>query len=326
MSYLEEHRNEIFKKYSNEELIKDCNNFVNGGGRLTKFLNHFFEELIFESSTSRGQYYSPMDALKDDEYIKWIIEYTESKPNFYTGNQVANIKSFFRNGGRKGGKVANFPPKVARDIYTRYFDNVTEPLNCLDTSSGFGSRMSAVLLSGNNYYSTDPNPNLHEKLFECAKWMYDNGFIKENQHCELIKQGSEVFVEEWENMMDVSFTSPPYFNLEKYCDDDSASTQNYDNYDLWLENFAKPTIDNTYKYLKIGSYAMINIKNMTNGKKLNLFDDWLELFNQHKGFEFVEIFNMEQTSKKVVGLYANYDKSKANNQNIEPVMVFRKVF
>ena len=326
MSYLDEHRDEIFKKYSDEELIKDCNSFVNGGGRLTKFLNHFFEELIFESSTSRGQYYSPMDALKDDEYINWIIKYTESKPNFYTGNQVANIKSFFRNGGRKGGKVANFPPKVARDIYTRYFDNVTEPLNCLDTSSGFGSRMSAVLLSGNNYYSTDPNPKLHEKLFECAKWMYDNGFIKENQHCELIKQGSEVFVEEWENMMDVSFTSPPYFNLEKYCDDNSASTQNYDNYDLWLENFAKPTINNTYKYLKIGSYAMINIKNMTNGKKLNLFDDWLELFNQHEGFEFVEIFNMEQTSKKVVGLYANYDKSKANNQNIEPVMVFRKVF
>ena len=186
--------------------------------------------------------------------------------------------------------------------------------------------MSAVLLSGNNYFSTDPNPKLHDKLFECAKWMYDNGFIKQNQHCELIKQGSEVFVEEWENMMDVSFTSPPYFNLEKYCDDNSASTQNYDNYDLWLENFAKPTIDNTYKYLKIGSYAMINIKNMTNGKKLNLFDDWLELFNQHEGFEFVEIFNMEQTSKKVVGLYANYDKSKANNQNIEPVMVFRKVF
>lgn len=326
MSYLDEHRDEIFKKYSDEELIKDCNSFVNGGGRLTKFLNHFFEELIFESSTSRGQYYSPMDALKDDEYIKWIIEYTESKPKFYTGNQVANIKSFFRNGGRKGGKVANFPPKVARDIYTRYFDNVTEPLNCLDTSSGFGSRMSAVLLSGNSYYSTDPNPNLHEKLFECAKWMYDNGFIKENQHCELIKQGSEVFVEEWENMMDVSFTSPPYFNLEKYCDDNSASTQNYDNYDLWLENFAKPTINNTYKYLKIGGYAMINIKNMTNGKKLNLFDDWLELFKQHEGFEFVEIFNMEQTSKKVVGLYANYDKSKANNQNIEPVMVFRKVF
>ena len=70
---------------------------------------------------------------------------------------------------------------------------------------------------------------------------------------------------------------------------------------------------------------MINIKNMTNGKKLNLFDDWLELFKQHDGFELVEIFNMEQTSKKVVGLYANYDTNKAKNQNVEPVMVFRKV-
>ena len=31
MSYLDEHYNEIFKKYSDEELIKDCNSFVNGG-------------------------------------------------------------------------------------------------------------------------------------------------------------------------------------------------------------------------------------------------------------------------------------------------------
>ena len=88
MSYLDEHRNEIFKKYSNEELKKDCENFINGKGKLQKFLNHFFEELIFESSTSRGQYFSPMDALKDDDYINWIIEYTKSKPKFYTSNEI----------------------------------------------------------------------------------------------------------------------------------------------------------------------------------------------------------------------------------------------
>lgn len=187
--------------------------------------------------------------------------------------------------------------------------------------------MSAVLLSGNNYFSTDPNPKLHDKLFECAKWMYDNGFIKENQKCELVRQGSEIFIPEWEEIMDVSFTSPPYFNLEKYCDDESASTKNYDNYDLWLEYFAKPTIDNTYRYLKVGGYAMINIKNMTNGKKLNLFDDWGKLFTEHGGYEFVEIFDMEQTSKKVVGKYANYsDKLDENyNQAKEPIMCFRKV-
>lgn len=268
-----------------------------------------------------------MDALKDDEYVKWIINYTESKPNFYTGNQIANIKSFFRNGGRKGGKVANFPPKVARDIYLRYFPNKTKPLNCLDTSCGFGSRMSSVILSENNYYGFDPNSKLQKKLFECAKFYYDNGFVKEGQICELYEQGSEIFVEELEGTMDVSFTSPPYFNLEKYSDDESASTKNYDNYDLWIEEFAKPTIINTYKYLKIGGYAMINIKNMTNGKKIPLFDDWLKLFNEIEGFEFVEVFEMEQTSKKVVGKYANYSDKLDNNYNQakEPVMVFKKV-
>ena len=32
MNYLEQHYNEIFKKYSDEELIKDIFSYVNGGG------------------------------------------------------------------------------------------------------------------------------------------------------------------------------------------------------------------------------------------------------------------------------------------------------
>lgn len=42
MSYLTEHKNEIFKKYSTEELLKDIDSFQNGKGKLNKVLNHFF--------------------------------------------------------------------------------------------------------------------------------------------------------------------------------------------------------------------------------------------------------------------------------------------
>ena len=35
MTYLEQHRDEIFKKYSEEELSKDVDNYVSGKGRLT---------------------------------------------------------------------------------------------------------------------------------------------------------------------------------------------------------------------------------------------------------------------------------------------------
>lgn len=43
MSYLSEHYDEIFKKYSDEELLADINSFINGGGNLNKVLSHFFQ-------------------------------------------------------------------------------------------------------------------------------------------------------------------------------------------------------------------------------------------------------------------------------------------
>lgn len=327
MNYLEEHYNEIFKKYTDEELNKDIVNYINGGGRLSKVLNHFFKECIYKCTNQRGKK-TPYDALQCQEDIDYIINYTNSKSNFYTGSEVANIESFFRNGGRLACKVANFPPKEARDIYFRYFPNAlvdkNNKLNILDTSCGFGSRMSSVLLSGHNYFGFDPNIELQDKLFECAKYYYDNGYIDDSQICFLYPIGSENFVSELENTIDVSFTSPPYFNLETYSNDNSESTKNYNNYSLWLEKFAKPTIYNTYRYLKVGGYAMINIKNSTRGNKEKLFDDWYNIFCSIDGFEPYEIFEMSQTSVKVVGKYANYDPKNYQNAK-EPIMCFRKV-
>ena len=331
MSYLDLHRDEIFKKYTKEELIKDVENYKYGKGRLTKVLNHFFKELIFEAQAPRGNK-SPMEALQNDEDMAFILQYINTKPNFYTGSEIANVESFFRNAGRLAQKVANFCPKNAREIYFKYFPNALDNgvdgggqrLNCLDTSCGFGSRMSAVLLSGHNYCGFDPNIELQAKLKECKDFYYENNLIDEKQRCGLYSCGSEIYKPELNNLFDVSFTSPPYFNLEKYANDDSASTKNYNNYRLWLDEFAKPTIENTYKYLKVYGYAMINIKNLTRGKKEPLFDDWFNIFNNHSGFEFVEILEMKHQSKKNYTMNCNYNKEKYTGFK-EPIMVIRTV-
>ena len=56
--------------------------------------------------------------------MKIILEYIKSKPKFFTSDsEVANVKSCFRNSMSWVRKVANFPPKEARDIYFRYFPN-----------------------------------------------------------------------------------------------------------------------------------------------------------------------------------------------------------
>lgn len=213
-------------------------------------------------------------------------------------------------------------PQICK-AFGAYENRGGQHLNCLDTSCGFGSRMSAVLLSGHNYCGFDPNIELQAKLKQCKDFYYENNLIDKEQRCGLYSCGSEIYRPELSNLFDVSFTSPPYFNLEKYADDDSASTKNYNNYELWLKEFAKPTIENTYKYLKVGGYAMINIKNLTRGKKEPLFDDWFDIFSNHSGFEFVEILEMKHQSKKNYTMNCNYDKEKYTGFK-EPIMVFRK--
>lgn len=324
MSYLDEHRNEIFKKYTDGEMVKDVKQYKQGDGELTKVLNHFFKELIFESCGPRGKK-SPMEVLQNDDDMDFVLEYIKTKPRFYTGSEIQNVESFFRNGGRLAQKVANFCPKNARYIYFRYFaGRERENIYCIDTSCGFGARMSAVLLSGANYCGFDPNLKLVSKLKECAKFYFDNNLILPNQECQIYDCGSEIFKPELVDKFDVSFTSPPYFNIERYSNDNGASTKNYNNYELWLKEFVEPTIKNIYRYLKVGGYSMINIKNLTIGKREPLFDDWFRIFNHHGGFEFVEIFDMNHQSKKNYTMNCNYSKDKYQGFK-EPIMVFKKI-
>lgn len=321
MSFLSEHYNEIFKKFSETELINDINSFRYKKGRLTKLLNHYFKECIYNSKGIRGSK-TPMQALSNEKDVEWIIEYTKSKPKFYTGSTVSNVESFFRNGGRLATKVANFDPKNAREIYSRYANGGKKTI--LDTSSGFGTRMIVSLLCGHNYYGIDPNKELVKKLNECATFLKDNQQISNDQKYKIFCQGSETFIPELVNTCDIMFTSPPYFNLESYSSDNCESTKNYNNYSLWLEKFVEPTIKNIHQYLKVGGVAMINIKNLTTGGKQPLFNDWKERFENHGGFEFVEIFEINHQSKKNYTQKTNYSVEQYKGFK-EPIMVFRKV-
>ena len=320
MSYLEEHYDEIFKKYTTEELLKDIQSYQNGNGNLNKVLCHFFKEPMYKCAGKKANL-TPYDALSDDEIVDKILTYIRSKPNFFTNkNEVANVESALRNSFSWCRKVANFPPKEARNIYFRYYDINGSKINCLDTSMGFGSRMSAVLLSGHNYCGFDPNIILFRQLKKYKNFLIDNHILSSAQKCGLYKHGSEKYDAELENLFDVSFTSPPYFNLEKYYDDDSASSINYHDYKKWVNDFVIPTVDNTCAYLKVGGYAMINIKNLN--KKETCFDDFFGAFNAIPYMEYVETFDLT-FGKKQYGKQYNNEKGVINNT--EPIMVFKKV-
>ena len=211
MSYLNEHYNEIFKKYSTEELIKDILSYQTGNGNLYKVLNHFFEADMFKCCGKKTTI-SPWYCLQDKDLMDKILAYIKSKPKFFTSdNEVSNVKSCFRNSMSWVRKVANFPAKTARDIYFRYNDMNGERLNILDTSCGFGARMSAAVLSGtqHNYYGFDPNQELYNHLKDYESFLRKNGIIPDDLTIKIWCEGSERFENRIENNIDVMFTAPP---------------------------------------------------------------------------------------------------------------------
>lgn len=103
-------------------------------------------------------------------------------------------------------------------------------------------------------------------------------------------QGSEIFVNEWENKVGVAFSSPPYFNCESYRIGKQSYIEGVTTYDEWKNNYLFPTIDNIRRYLIDEGYFLINVKNITNkvGQRgtFNIEDDVKDYALKH-GFYFI---------------------------------------
>lgn len=314
--FLDKHNDKIFVKYDKDKLLRDVESYKSGKGNLYKILRHFFEQEMYKCKGRRGEK-TPMEALEDDDTMNYILEYIKSKPKFYASNDVANVKSFFRNAQRVASKVSNFPVREALGIYEKY-SKIGDTI--YDSSCGFGSRMCACILSGRNYIGSDPNLSLVEKLNECGSWLKNN--IKGVGDYRIIPHGSEI--EEPNIQVDLTFTSPPYYKLEKYGLDKTQSIIKYDTYDKWINGYARLTIDNCIKYTNVGGIIAINIKNSNDNKKYPLFNDWFNLLDNNKT-EYVETIEMKQSAKRQYG-NKHFTGVKGSMGLKEPIMVFQKKF
>lgn len=198
------------------------------------------------------------------------------------------------------------------DTVYRFLEKYTvEGDNYYDGSCGWGNRLCAALKADVNYFGTDPNKELHDKL----SIMY-NRFKKitnTKATADIRCQGSEFFISEYENKMDVAFTCPPYFFLEVYTED-QKNLYNM-TYDQWLNDFLYKTIDNTVRYLKDGGIYAITVKSFSN---YTIFEDTKTYLDKHKDLEFVELMEEELPNQPI------RNGSLVETKNIEYIQIYRK--
>ena len=111
---------------------------------------------------------------------------------------------------------------------------------------------------------------------------------------------------------DFIFTSPPYFDLEKYSDEPTQSYLRYPQYEEWVKGFLQPLIEKSYAYLKKGKYFAINV----HGEKLI---KEIKQLCEARGFILEDTLHMRLS--RMPGRGINKTKTKFKT---EPIFIWKK--
>ena len=179
----------------------------------------------------------------------------------------------------------------------------------LDTSTGYGGRLVGFMASRcHRYIGVDPLRLTHDGNVQMCQ---DLGF---SERVDLINRPVED-VESIDHTVDIAFTSPPYFSKEHYSNEETQSWIRYRTIEDWTSGFLVPMIRLQHRSLKIGSFSVINIADVTiENKHVGLVDATVESA-KNIGFELVTTLNYPLKRR-----FGTEDTTVAQ----EPVLVFRK--
>ena len=301
-------REQYYEKPPKDKVDKNLQKIAEGGKKTTEIERYYFKDLMSKVLLHHSKW-SIEEFLQNDDLIRSAFGRIKSNTKlYYSSSDITNLEKYFSLGGKGVAvKPTNFPIAHCDEILKMY--NVNN--NYYDYSCGWGIRLLSAMRNGINYYGTDPNYLLTERLEELH-----NDYDRVNNTSTFAKiytQGSEVFIPELENKIGVAFSSPPYFNLEDY----KVGNQSYKegmSYKEWLDNYFDKTVKNIHTYLVDGGYLILNIKNYA---KFNLIEDCVKICKDN-GFDYVTTHELKNISRIKC-------TKELNTTNNEGMYVFKKV-
>jgi len=252
---------------------------------------------------------SPMETFLDDDKFKSTIKkcWNWELKHYKGENKNSKLHKFHENRLRQSIKiytgtqsVSNFRPTAAKLIYEKYGGPVIRDMSC-----GWGGRLLGFLAASNtkHYIGTEPATRTYNGLLKMKK---DFSYLE--KQIDIYKQGSEDFIPE-KNSLDLCFTSPPYFDTEKYSDEPTQSYIKFPTENEWMNEFMRKTMENCYYGLKGGKYMLINIANTSKHK---FIEDSTIKIAEECGFTYKD--TLQLTLSSVMGAGYKY----------EPIFVFKK--
>lgn len=188
------------------------------------------------------------DANYRKQFARYAVEVAERVPPQNEYYKLIGI-------GTAGYQYVNeFQPYMARDIYKKY---VREGDKVLNPCAGWGGRLLGIascMFSDIEYVETDPSTETYQGLVKLKRFLRLG-----DQYKQYNLPFEELEVKE--NYFDFVFTSPPYFDTERYADEDTQSFKRYNSFETWRDAFLKPMIDKILFCMKDDGKCLLNVGN-----------------------------------------------------------------
>lgn len=311
---VDEYNNIVNGWYSkpNKKLINtEFNSLMKGKNKISNITRYYFLNLMSDVRLYKRKW-TINEVFTNIDLIRHMMAKIKKNPKLYKDPTLNdNLSKVFSLGGKGfASRPSNFPLKTVREVLEKYNTNG----NYYDFSCGWGVRLLGSLIHNVNYYGTDPNHLLVDKLNELStdyKLNKPNSLFNVNSTVDIRCQGSEQFIPEWQNKMGLIFSSPPYYALEDY-KHGNQSYKNNTTYDEWLSGYFTGTVNNIKKYLTDDGYFLININDYSKYQLLN--DTKAIIINA--GFTLVGYHKLNNVLR--------INSERNHNDNSELIMVFKK--
>lgn len=299
-------------KFFQEKKVNRIKNDVlglgnNQGQKLNRFL---FPNMMTAEPKGRGSN-SLKDRFFDDTKLKRAIricfEFREGDKLVYPTAIRRALELV------TGENIQNFKPQNARSIVEHLCPVLWGSI--YDYSAGYGGRLLGVSSSNMHYQYTgvDPNTETIENLKYLSSLIEQAYGHTSNLYCDV----SENFQPE---NIDLAFSSPPYFNLEKYCNEPTQCMIKCSTLDEWFELYVVPTMKNIHKGLNSQGVFATNIADykIAGNQEYQVVDRWISTADQ-LGFKYQTTIKMLLNTRPGVG-----NNKKEGREKWEGIYVFTK--
>jgi hypothetical protein len=214
-------------------------------------LANFYQPQMWSVRVSR--YLSPNDIFKDDTMLRAAIERSWRIWPDRCGANPATLRRILKT-FPGAASVSNFRPTVARSVVEHFSQ---EGGTIVDFSAGYGGRLLGTLSMKRRYIGIEPCGAQVSGLKRMLKRLKE---LRPLGSAEILKGCAEdVMPELPRGRADLVFSSPPYFDWEKYSNDASQSFIRYATYEAWREGFLRPILSESARILRKGGRLVMNI-------------------------------------------------------------------